>query len=123
MDENLIKEKIDKIRKIEAERHNATRGLFNARDEMQKTISQTLEPYNRELRQLEKELGDIYFLYDKSNLKDELEKLFYQIYRRSRIYGEDYDRGKYDGFLVAYKLFFTEDEVKYLIEISDKCIK
>lgn len=123
MDENLIKEKIDKIRKIEAERHKATRGLFTARDEMQKTISQTLEPYNRELRQLEKELGDVYFLYDKSNLKDELESLFYETYREMRVFEEDYGRGKHDGFLLVYKLFFTDDEIKYLIEISDKCIK
>lgn len=123
MDEKMINEKIDKIRKIEAERHNATRGLFNARDEMQKTISQTLEPYNRELRQLEKELGDVYFLYNKSNLKDELESLFYKTHRESKVFESDYTKGKFDSLVEVFKLFFTDDEIKYLIEINNKFIK
>lgn len=123
MDEQLISEKMNKIRKIKADRHNAVKDLLNSQDEIQKNISKTLEPYHRELHQLEKDLGDIYFFYDKSNLKNELETLFYKTRRESKVFESDYTKGKYDSLVEVYKLFFTDDEIKYFIEICDKCIK
>lgn len=123
MDEKLINEKIDKIHKIKVDRHNAVKELSNTRDKIQENISKTLEPYNRELRELEKDLGDVYFLYNKSNLKAELETFFYKTRRESKVFESDYTKGKYDSLVEVYKLFFTDDEIKYFIEICDKCIK
>lgn|GEM_PF-3735108 len=123
MDDKLINEKIEQIHKIEADRHNAIKDLFNIRDKIQEDISKTLEPYNRELHQLEKDLGDIYFVYNKSNFKAELKELFYKTHRESKVFESDYTKGKFDSLVEVFKLFFTDDEIKYFIEISDKCIK